>query len=122
MKNNKCKSTKFEKLQGQIHIRKPRHKKNQKHISEQLIYKCTVANCGQSFAIKKSRDSHVQRHNTNFVCKICGKAFNQSGCLNRHNRTHTGIKPFSCEICKKSFSQKSNLKVHSKIHNQRNEQ
>ena len=32
--------------------------------------------------------------------------------LNRHIRSHSGVKPYSCHRCAKQFADKRNLKVH----------
>lgn len=51
-----------------------------------------------------------------FRCKVCDKAFSQSGPLQVHLKIHDGVKPHLCDICGKKFRHKCNLVHHKDRH------
>ena len=47
-----------------------------------------------------------------FSCKYCGKKFSQCTNATRHERSHTGEKPYLCRVCSRPFSQSHNRNRH----------
>lgn len=45
-------------------------------------------------------------------CSFCGKLFVYPKDVRRHERIHTGEKPFSCPLCPYKAAQKGNVKQH----------
>jgi len=50
-----------------------------------------------------------------FMCRHCGRILPSRWKLARHERSHTGEKPFVCSICGAAFSCHSYMIVHSKM-------
>nr|CAD7430763.1 unnamed protein product [Timema monikensis] len=60
----------------------------------------------------------VQRQPQNlvFALTFCGKRFTQQSNMEKHERVHTGDKPYDCKTCSRSFTQQSNLTKHMAVH------
>ncbi|XP_074657204.1 uncharacterized protein LOC141910369 [Tubulanus polymorphus] len=58
---------------------------------------------------------NIGSHQGAHVCQICGKQFQNSTLVKRHQVVHTGERPYHCLICQKSYSLKHNLSRHMKM-------
>ncbi|XP_048224967.1 uncharacterized protein LOC125368153 [Perognathus longimembris pacificus] len=83
---------------------------------EENTFKC--GECGKGFNKKRLLARHERIHSgvKPYECTECGKAFSKSTYLLQHHRVHTGERPYKCTECGKAFNRKSHLTQHQRIH------
>ncbi|KFW97433.1 Zinc finger protein 572, partial [Phalacrocorax carbo] len=47
-------------------------------------------------------------------CPYCGRSFGSTLHFDRHQRTHTGQRPYKCTLCRKSFGDGPALVKHQR--------
>uniref|UniRef100_A0A8C7EHP5 C2H2-type domain-containing protein n=1 Tax=Nothoprocta perdicaria TaxID=30464 RepID=A0A8C7EHP5_NOTPE len=88
----------------------------QRGNSRNKFYVCPV--CSKSFLLRINLLLHQRSHWVPYMCTHCGGSFTLAhhAALLRHQRLHTGERPFQCPACGKSFNEKSHLTKHYRIH------
>ena len=74
--------------------------------------------CNKRFSDPSNLHKHQRTHTgvQPYSCTQCGKQFSQIATRDRHMMNHTGLKPYTCSHCNKQFTQKGSLKRHQMIH------
>jgi len=79
-------------------------------VTEGRLYSCDI--CHASVVGAAAFEIHCRSEHRRTPCVYCGKTFSQKGNMERHQRQHTGERPFACPHCSCSYTRKETLKVH----------
>ncbi|CAH0602469.1 unnamed protein product [Chrysodeixis includens] len=66
--------------------------------------------------IHVTSEERARRHDTPWVCEVCGKTLPNKCMLLYHQRNHTGERPYACSHCNKRFTMKKLLQSHLRVH------
>ena len=85
-----------------------------------LVYPCPFPGCGKNYGTLLYVRAHLRRHVAvkPFRCgwDDCQWGFSRSDELSRHERCHSGTRPFICTFCSKSFGRSDHLAKHGRVH------
>ncbi|KAL1480590.1 hypothetical protein MTO96_050904 [Rhipicephalus appendiculatus] len=80
--------------------------------AEALRHQCRFCPYASRHRHSLVRHERVHTGERPFRCHLCSREFSNSSHMVRHMRTHTGERPFRCPLCPAAFTQRSNVKVH----------
>uniref|UniRef100_A0A1A9WDW3 C2H2-type domain-containing protein n=1 Tax=Glossina brevipalpis TaxID=37001 RepID=A0A1A9WDW3_9MUSC len=109
-----CPASYFYKSNLTIHMRSHRPKEKTRKI-EKLKERKVCHYCPRTFSTTTHRRRHERIHTGErpYVCEMCGRSFASSSDMSNHRSSqHLHERNFVCDICDKRFNRRSQLRIH----------
>ena len=98
-------------------IRKKHAESHERMHTNERPYECS--DCGKTYKHAEQMLIHRRLHTgERFYCQYCNRGFTAKCELEKHERVHTGAKPYSCDTCGSCFRQLGTLKSHIRTHDE----
>lgn len=84
--------------------------RNIKTLDPDRTFVCEV--CRETVQGTSAFRDHCDTIHRRVPCPYCGGTFTQKASMERHQRQHTGERPFRCQFCEHTYTRKENLQTH----------
>lgn len=84
--------------------------RNIKTLDPDRTFVCEI--CRETIQGTAAFRDHCDTVHRRVPCPYCGGTFTQKASMERHQRQHTGERPFRCQFCEHTYTRKENLQTH----------
>ncbi|EEC00539.1 zinc finger, C2H2 type, putative [Ixodes scapularis] len=86
------------------------------HPHKEGLHRCRFCAYFNRYQSRVARHERIHTGERPYRCQVCGKAFSQKGDLGIHRRIHFREEPYRCHVCGREFTHKKSFVRHQKLH------
>ncbi|XP_064472889.1 zinc finger protein 248-like [Ornithodoros turicata] len=81
-----------------------------------VVHHCAYCNYSSSLKTDVTRHERCHTGERPYPCEVCMASFSRKHVLMVHMRRHTGERPFRCNLCRTSFVHRATWVKHQRLH------